>query len=307
MAPGLADGLPARGDPRAPTTSSSTRSSTSRSSWCAPTTWACGPSRTPAGTAASGSSRAGGRCESGFTCPFHGWCYGLDGTNTFVSKAKTFAEHNLRPEDLDLTPVRCESVGRMRVDQPRRRRAAVAGVHRALRHHPRRLEGGVAAHRVVVRVPSPRELEARRRGVRGAVPRGGDPPQLVIPGRYPPRDRGAFDPRAFIDAEIQYLRTMSEGMAGMVHANDVRIAEGLRDIELPADPAAGHGDLEPHPQRRGRALAPGARAVTSPTSTSSTSRGSTSRWATASRTTSCCPCTAAPPPTASARWVPRRR
>jgi len=30
---------------------------------------------------------------------------------------------------------------------------------------------------------------------------------------------------------------MSEGMAGMVHANDVRIAEGMRDIELPADPA----------------------------------------------------------------------
>ena len=29
---------------------------------------------------------------------------------------------------------------------------------------------------------------------------------------------------------------MSEGMAGMVHANDVRIAEGLRDIELPDDP-----------------------------------------------------------------------
>ncbi len=45
-----------------------------------------------------------------------------------------------------------------------------------------------------------------------------------------------FDPRAFIDAEIHYLRTMSDGMAGMVHANDVRIAEGLRDIELPADP-----------------------------------------------------------------------
>lgn len=30
---------------------------------------------------------------------------------------------------------------------------------------------------------------------------------------------------------------MSEGMAGMVHANDVRIAEGLRDMELPADPS----------------------------------------------------------------------
>jgi hypothetical protein len=29
---------------------------------------------------------------------------------------------------------------------------------------------------------------------------------------------------------------MSEGMAGMVHANDVRVAEGLRDIALPPDP-----------------------------------------------------------------------
>src|SRR3546814_17712634 len=29
----------------------------------------------------------------------------------------------------------------------------------------------------------------------------------------------------------------SEGKAGMVHANDLRIAEGLRDIELPTNPA----------------------------------------------------------------------
>jgi hypothetical protein len=61
-------------------------------------------------------------------------------------------------------------------------------------------------------------------------------PQLVIPGmRYGARG-DAFDPRAFVDAELQYLRTMSEGMGGMVHANDVRIAEGLRDVELPGDP-----------------------------------------------------------------------
>ena len=41
---------------------------------------------------------------------------------------------------------------------------------------------------------------------------------------------------------------MSEGMDGMVHANDVRIAEGLRDIELPADPDAGDVDLAAHAQ-----------------------------------------------------------
>jgi hypothetical protein len=60
-------------------------------------------------------------------------------------------------------------------------------------------------------------------------------PQLVIPARY--GGRAVTDARAYVDADIHYLRTMSEGMAGMVHANDVRIAEGLRDIELPDDPA----------------------------------------------------------------------
>jgi len=63
-------------------------------------------------------------------------------------------------------------------------------------------------------------------------------PQLRIPGRYPPRDT-TFDARSFIDAELRYLHTMSDGMAGMVHANDVRIAEGMRDIELPDDPSLG--------------------------------------------------------------------
>src|SRR5262249_28608263 len=59
--------------------------------------------------------------------------------------------------------------------------------------------------------------------------------QLVIPTRYGLRDNASFDPRAFVDADIQYLRAMSDGMAGMVHANDVRVAEGLRDLELPSD------------------------------------------------------------------------
>ena len=61
-------------------------------------------------------------------------------------------------------------------------------------------------------------------------------PQLRIAGRFPPRD-GSFDPAVFLESELHYLRVMNEGMAGMVHADDVRIAEGLQSIELPADPA----------------------------------------------------------------------
>src|SRR6476469_8104267 len=52
-----------------------------------------------------------GTCEDGFTCPFHGWCYGSDGKNTFVPQARTFAEHNLQTGDIDLIPVRCELWG----------------------------------------------------------------------------------------------------------------------------------------------------------------------------------------------------
>ncbi|MET0804368.1 MAG: aromatic ring-hydroxylating dioxygenase subunit alpha, partial [Acidimicrobiales bacterium] len=48
---------------------------------------------------------------SGFTCPFHGWCYGLDGGNTHVPQRRTFSEHNLQAGDIDLTPVRCEVWG----------------------------------------------------------------------------------------------------------------------------------------------------------------------------------------------------
>ena len=34
-----------------------------------------------------------------------------------------------------------------------------------------------------------------------------------------------FDPRQFVESELHYLRTMNEGMAGMVHATDVAVAE----------------------------------------------------------------------------------
>ncbi len=52
-----------------------------------------------------------GSSRSGFICPFHGWCFGLDGANTFLYQPDLFAEHNRQPEDLDLVRVRCELWG----------------------------------------------------------------------------------------------------------------------------------------------------------------------------------------------------
>jgi nitrite reductase/ring-hydroxylating ferredoxin subunit len=178
-----------------------------------------------------------GRCENGFTCPFHGWCYGPDGRNTFVTQAGTFAEHNLQASDIDLTPVRSEVWGGCAWinldDQAPPLRECIdpfATVMDAWKVGSLRTERWFAC-RLPVNWKLAEEAFMEQYHVVQTHP------QLVIPGRYPPRHGEAIDPRAFIDAEIHYLRTMSEGMAGMVHGNDVRVAESLRDVELPTDPA----------------------------------------------------------------------
>jgi phenylpropionate dioxygenase-like ring-hydroxylating dioxygenase large terminal subunit len=179
-----------------------------------------------------------GRCEQGFTCPFHGWCYGLDGTNTAVTQRRTFAEHNLDPADLDLVPVRCEVWGgcawiNLDDDAPPLRACLepAATMLDAWKVESLRTEWWYAA-----RLPVNWKLAIEAFVEMYHVVQ--THPQLVIPTRFGLRDRAPFDPDAFIDADIQYLRAMSEGMAGMVHGDDVRIAEGLRGTPLPADPKA---------------------------------------------------------------------
>jgi phenylpropionate dioxygenase-like ring-hydroxylating dioxygenase large terminal subunit len=177
-----------------------------------------------------------GTCQRGFTCPFHGWCYGVDGTNTAVTRRKTFAEHNLQPGDLNLVPVRCEVWGgcawiNLDADAPPLRQSLepAATVLDAWKVESLGTESWYAC-RLPVNWKLAIEAFVEAYHVVQAHP------QLVIPTRYGLREGAPFDPRAFVDADIEYLRAMSDGMDGMVHADDVRIAEGLRDVELPADP-----------------------------------------------------------------------
>jgi nitrite reductase/ring-hydroxylating ferredoxin subunit len=177
-----------------------------------------------------------GTCATGFTCPFHGWCYGPDGKNTAVTRRSMFSAHNLQRDELDLAPVRCEIWGgcawiNLDADAPPLRQSLepVATTLDAWHVESMRAEWWYA-----VRLPVNWKLAEEAFVEQYHVVQSH--PQLVIPGRYPPRNGAPWDPQKFIEAEIHYLRTMSEGMAGMVHANDVRIAEGLRAIELPADP-----------------------------------------------------------------------
>jgi len=177
-----------------------------------------------------------GSCERGFQCPFHGWRYGPDGANAGVTQRRTFAEHNLAPEDLDLVPVRCEAWGgcawiNLDDDAPPVRESLepAASMLDAWKVESLRTERWFAA-----RLPVNWKLAIEAFVEMYHVVQ--THPQLIIPTRFGRRDEEGFDPDAFIDADIQYLRAMSDGMAGMTPAGDVRIAEGLRDVELPADP-----------------------------------------------------------------------
>lgn len=176
-----------------------------------------------------------GSRRGGFVCPFHGWCYGTDGRNTRVTQPGAFADHNLEPGDLDLTPVRCEAWGGcawINLDEAapplRECLEPIASVLDAWQVESLRAEWWYAC-RLPVNWKLAQEAFVEQYHVLQAHP------QLRIPGRFPGRNPTDFDPRDFVAAELQYLHTMSDGMAGMVHARDVAIAEALAGLELPAD------------------------------------------------------------------------
>lgn len=181
-----------------------------------------------------------GTLASGFTCPFHGWCYGLDGANTFVSQSKSFSEHNLRPGDIDLVPVRCEVWGGCAWinfdDAAPSLRACldpITAVLDAWRVESLRVDWWYSS-RLPVNWKLAQEAFVEQYHVLETHP------QLRLPGRQPGRD-SRWDSNAFVESQLRYLRLMNEGMAGMVHASDVRIAESIADIELPADGARAVG------------------------------------------------------------------
>lgn len=176
-----------------------------------------------------------GVCEQQFTCSFHGWCYGRDGANTRIPMRKSFDLHNLEAGDTDLRPVRCERWGAcawINLDDAapplRESIEPAATILDAWDVETLRTEWWYACRLPVNWKLAEQAFQEQYHVVQSH-------PQLVIPGMRYGAQGATFDPRAFVDAEIQYLRTMSDGMAGMVHASDVKVAEGLRDIDLPAD------------------------------------------------------------------------
>ncbi|MGE0385164.1 MAG: SRPBCC family protein [Gammaproteobacteria bacterium] len=195
----------------------------------------------------------------GFVCPFHGWAWNIEGQCTFVFGEELFNKRNLDPQELKLRECRVETWGGCAFinldDNAPPLRACIepfASFHDAWHVETLRTEWWLAA-----RIPCNWKLamEAFMEGYHVMATH----PQLIPPGggrgrasayrkaqegmtgvRYttqpanPPPMTGV-DSKVFIDNYVRYMRILSEGMAGMTHEKDIRIAEGLRETALPQD------------------------------------------------------------------------
>ena len=168
-----------------------------------------------------------------FVCPFHGWCWGLDGANTFVLRPEVFDESNLGADDLSLVPVRCELWGgcawiNLDDSAPPLRDCIepFASKHDEWKVGALRTEWWKSC---LLPVNWKLATEAFMEGYH--VPQ--THPQL-LPSSH---SREASSVHPIIETSLHFMRTLGSGMGGMTHENDVRIAEGLQNMSLPDDPA----------------------------------------------------------------------
>ncbi|MGH3559940.1 MAG: SRPBCC family protein, partial [Mycobacterium sp.] len=157
-------------------------------------------------------------------------CWGLDGANTYVARPEVFDEHNLCSEDLGLVGVRCELWGgcawiNLDDDAPALRdcQEPFASTYDAWKVESLRTEWWQSC---LLPVNWKLATAAFMEGYH--VPQ--THPQLL------PSSAGSVPD--VIQTSLYFMRTLGTGMGGMTHENDIRIAEGLQNLDLPPDPAA---------------------------------------------------------------------
>ena len=200
---------------------------------------------------AGGSGNAHGNCaKAGFICPFHGWRWNMDGENTFVYGKDLFSDDLLDPSELALKPVRCETWGGCAFinhdeNAPSLEECLGPVLDRLDAH-------GMSNVRsewwFATELPANWKIamEAFMEGYHVVMTH----PQLQrsVPGLYNARygnDTGGIglpiDPDQSVEdnirAQIENLKLLGSGMAGMVHAKEIEIAEQLGpdnpDVQLP--------------------------------------------------------------------------
>ncbi len=183
-----------------------------------------------------------GHSPQGFTCPFHGWCWGIDGENKLVFAPNVFDEALLDPEDLRLRPCRLETWGGCAFinfdDEAPPLRDSLepfASYHDPIGVARMRTESWYST---VLPVNWKLACEAFMEGYHAEQTH----PQLLARsakhGYGGGTDTVGFtDPEDVVGSSLYFMKVLSKGMGGgMIHPRDIEVAESIRDMALPDDP-----------------------------------------------------------------------
>jgi carnitine monooxygenase subunit len=187
-----------------------------------------------------------GNCRvKGFTCPFHGWRWNMDGQNTFVLGKRLFSDENLQQAELNLVPCRVELWGGcafINFDNgapplldalgPVTERLADRNVDKLKMewwyqtvlptNWKLAMEAFMEGYHTMRTHP---QLYALSMPESNAYGQDSDNPMPARTGST----------KELVETGIAFLEKLSDGMAGMVHSSEVAIAQSLRDIDLPED------------------------------------------------------------------------
>jgi phenylpropionate dioxygenase-like ring-hydroxylating dioxygenase large terminal subunit len=197
-----------------------------------------------------------GNCaSSGFTCPFHGWCYDIHGTNTHVYRDNLFSESQLERGEINLRQYRTEVWGgSVFVNQdpdalPLRDHLGVL---------PDLLDARNMGEMKTVlwrSVELPCNWKLTLEAFFESYHLRQTHPQLLSHGRVDTygtegasSNYGSFSNakktnpvelsrEQWIENQIGYMHLLTQG-TGMVMSKDVDVARSLRDLPLPDEPAA---------------------------------------------------------------------
>ncbi len=191
-----------------------------------------------------------GNCAAqGFICPFHGWRWNSEGANTFVYGRHMFSEGQLDENDLKLRECRAETaIGCVFINWDEDAlplRESIGPLLGRLEAHGLATQRAEWCYATVLPANWKVAMEAFMEGYH--VMRTHPQLQQTAPVLYNMMygtDTGGIgapiDPswsvRDNIVSQVKHMSLLSSGMAGMLHAKELAIAEQLVDVDLPEDP-----------------------------------------------------------------------
>jgi phenylpropionate dioxygenase-like ring-hydroxylating dioxygenase large terminal subunit len=189
-----------------------------------------------------------GTCaKTGFICPFHGWRWNAEGENTFVFGQPVFEERLLDHAEIDLQPCRVElwaGCAFINFDD------AAPSLRECLGPLADRLEARNADSlrmdwwcATVLPTNWKLAMEAFMEGYHVMRTH----PQLFeltspVGATYDTEAYGMrtreMTSRELVELNITFMKSLSEGMGGLVHTSEIAVIEKLHDMEVPEECAA---------------------------------------------------------------------